>query len=176
MFIYNFRLNSNIIFRSILIFIIIVALILLILSALNLIKNTEFKINDSIETNNIINIENNNYTNILEAVYNNLDNYVGKNINYTGYIYRLQDMTDNEFVLARDMLINSDSQSVVVGFLCNTKNGKDFKNGTWVNVSGSIIKGYYHNQIPVIEINKIEKTKAPEDAFVYPPQKKTINY
>lgn len=78
-------------------------------------------------------------------------------------------MKDNEFVLARDMLINSDSQSVVVGFLCTSDNAKNFKNGTWVNVSGSIVKGYYHNQIPVIEINQIEETKKPEDAFVYPP-------
>ena len=174
MFVCNFKLNGNIIFKSILIFIIIVALIILVISSINLFKNTKFKVDDSIETSDTINIENNNYTNILENVYNNLEDYVGKNINYTGYVYRLKDMNENEFVLARDMLINSDSQSVVVGFLCNTKNGKEFKNGTWVNVSGSIIKGYYHNQIPVIEINKIEKTKAPEDAFVYPPDKTYI--
>ena len=42
------------------------------------------------------------------------------------------------------MLINSDSQSVVVGFLCTHENAKEFKNGTWVNVTGKIIKGYYH--------------------------------
>ena len=46
---------------------------------------------------------------------------------------------------------------------------KDFKEGTWVNITGKIIKGYYHDEIPVIDINKIEETKKPEDAFVYPP-------
>ena len=174
MYIYNFKINGNTLFKSILIFIIIVALIILLISTLNLLKNTKFKVTDTLETNNTVNIDSNNYTNILEEVYNNVDTYVGQKINFTGYVYRLYDMKDNEFVLARDMLINSDSQSVVVGFLCTSDNAKNFKDGDWVNISGNIIKGYYHNQIPVIEINKIEKTKAPEDAFVYPPDKNYI--
>ena len=169
MIVYNFKVNGNIIFKSILIFIVVIALIILVISSSNLLKNTKFKVEDTIETNNIVKIDTNNYTNILEEVYNNVDTYVGQNISFTGYVYRLYDMKDNEFVLARDMLINSDSQSVVVGFLCSANNAKKFKDGTWVNVSGSIIKGYYHNQIPVIEISEIKETKAPEDAFVYPP-------
>ena len=83
-------------------------------------------------------------------------------------------LKDNEFVLARDMLINSDSQSVVVGFLCTVDNAKDFKDGTWVNVSGSIIKGYYHDQIPVIDISEIKEVSKPEDSFVYPPDRTYI--
>lgn len=175
MFIYNLKFNQNMIFKSTLILIVFFALIVLFLSLLKFFTCSEFKENTTIEAINTLNINNSNYTEILEDVYNNLDNYVGQNIEFTGYVYRLQDMGNNEFVLARDMLINSDSQSVVVGFLCNTKNGNEFKNGTWVNVSGNIIKGYYHNQIPVIEINKIKETKAPENAFVYPPNKTTSN-
>lgn len=174
MFIYNFKINGNILFKSILIFIIIVAIIVLFLSSINLFKNIKYKKNDYIEANNIANITNNNYTNILDEVYNNVDTYIGQKINYTGYVYRLYDMKDNEFVLARDMLINSDSQSVVVGFLCTVDNAKDFKDGTWVNVSGSIIKGYYHNQIPVIDISEIKEVSKPEDSFVYPPDKTYI--
>ena len=174
MFIYNLKLNGNIIFKGILIFIVIVALIILAISSINLFKNTKFKVEDNLETNNLTNIDSSQYTNILEEVYNNVDTYVGQNINFTGYVYRLQDMNDNQFVLARDMLINSDSQSVVVGFLCTAKNGKNFKNGTWVNVSGSIVKGYYHNQIPVIDISEIKEVSKPEDSFVYPPDKTYI--
>lgn len=169
MFVYNFKINGNMIFKAILIFIIIVSIIILSVSVFSIYNKSKFKLDDTIVANNIANIEANKYTSILEEVYNNVDTYVGQKISFTGYVYRLYDMKDNEFVLARDMLINSDSQSVVVGFLCTSDNAKNFKNGTWVNVSGSIVKGYYHNQIPVIEINKIEETKKPEDAFVYPP-------
>lgn len=169
MFVYNFKVNGNTIFKGILIFIIIVSLIILSVSIFTIYNKSKFKLDDTIVANNIANIEANKYTSILEEVYNNVDTYVGQKISFTGYVYRLYDMKDNEFVLARDMLINSDSQSVVVGFLCTSDNAKNFKDGTWVNVSGSIIKGYYHNQIPVIEISEMKETKKPQDAFVYPP-------
>ena len=47
---------------------------------------------------------------------------------------------------------------------------EELKEGTWVNITGKIIKGYYHNEIPVIDINKIEETIKPEEEYVYPPE------
>lgn len=169
MFVYNFKINGNLLFKGVLIFIIIISLLILFFSIFGIYNKSKFKVDDTIEANNIADIDANQYTNILEEVYNNVDTYVGQSINFTGYVYRLYDMKYNEFVLARDMLINSDSQSVVVGFLCTADNASEFKDGTWVNVSGNIVKGYYHNQIPVIEITDIKETNKPEDAFVYPP-------
>ena len=37
-------------------------------------------------------------------------------------------------------------------------------------VTGKIIKGYFHDEIPVIDINKIEETTKPEEVYVYPPE------
>ena len=44
-----------------------------------------------------------NYTNVLKEVHENLDTYVGQKICYTGYVYRVADLPENQFVLARDM-------------------------------------------------------------------------
>ena len=169
MFVYNLKVNGNAIFRTIIISIIIVSLIIFSISIYNFYSNGTFRINDNLPSNSIATIEADRYTDILKQVYDNIDTYVGQSINFTGYVYRLYDFNDSEFVLARDMIINSDSQTVVVGFLCSYKNAKDLKEGSWVNVTGEIIKGYYHNEIPVIEINKIEETTKPENEFVYPP-------
>lgn len=169
MFVYNLKINEIKTFRIIVISIIIIALLILSLSIYNFYSKSNFILNDSLPYNSVTSINPNNYTNILKQVYDDIDTYVGQSINFTGYIYKLNDFKDTEFVLARDMLINSDSQSVVVGFLCSYDNAKNFKEGTWVNVTGEIIKGYYHNEIPVIDINKIEETTKPEEEFVYPP-------
>lgn len=67
------------------------------------------------------------------------------------------------------MLINSDSQSVVVGFLCSNKQPVAFEEGSWVQVTGTIVKGYYHNEIPIIDITDIQPITKPEEPFVYPP-------
>lgn len=41
--------------------------------------------------------------------------------------------------------------------------------GVGLILPGTITKGNYHGEIPVIEINSIEKIEKPEDEYVYPP-------
>ena len=67
------------------------------------------------------------------------------------------------------MVVSSDFKTLVVGFLCSSDNAKNFKDGTWVNITGEITKGYYHGDIPIIKIETIEKTEMPRDNMVYPP-------
>lgn len=169
MFVYNLKIDGTKTFRIIVISIILIALLILSISIYNFYYKSKFVLSDSPPSNSVANIESNNYTNILKQVYDDIDTYVGQSISFTGYVYKIKDFNDTEFVLARDMLINSDSQSVVVGFLCSYENAKNLKEGTWVNVTGEIIKGYYHDEIPVIDINKIEETSKPEEEYVYPP-------
>lgn len=78
-------------------------------------------------------------------------------------------MDECQFVLARDMVVSSDFQTVVVGFLCSLDNARDFKDGTWVTLAGTITKGYYHGDIPVIEVSDINEISKPKDVYVYPP-------
>ena len=169
MFFYNLKINGVKTFRIVIISIVIIAIIIFAISMYNFYYKSKFLLTDNLPSNSITNIESNNYTNILKQVYDDVETYIGQSINFTGYVYKTEDFKDTQFVLARDMLINSDSQSVVVGFLCSYENAKKFKEGTWVNVTGTIIKGYYHDEIPVIDINKIEETNKPEEEYVYPP-------
>ena len=104
-------------------------------------------------------------------MHQDLTSYVGMKIKFTGYVHRLIDFKDEQFVLARDMFINEEqTQSVVVGFLCQYKKAKNFKDGKWVELTGVIEKGKYHNQeIPIIKVIDIEQIDAPESPFVMPP-------
>ena len=92
-------------------------------------------------------------------------------VKFTGFMYRLLDFNEKQFVLARDMFINnSKTQTVVVGFLCQYKDADNFEDGTWVNVTGIIEKGNYHNEeIPIINITNLEKTSEPDNEYVNPP-------
>lgn len=174
MFVYNFKINGTKTFRIIIVVVILIASLVLSLSIYNFYYKNRFIINDTLPSNSIANIEGSNYTNVLKQVYEDIDTYVGQTINFTGYVYKINGFNEKQFILARDMLINSDSQSVVVGFLCNYENAKELKEGCWINATGTIIKGYYHNEIPVIEINKIEETNKPEEEYVYPPDETYI--
>jgi len=110
-----------------------------------------------------------NYTNILKSVHDNPDEYIGNRIKFSGYVYKAIDFSSKEFVLARNMVVSSDFQTVIVGFLCNYEKATNFEDGTWVEVTGTIEKGVYHGEIPIIKVEQIREIEKPSDEYVYPP-------
>ena len=169
MHIYNFKLNAKLITKILFVIIGITVTSYFLISAWKIYTNC-FKINDVQKEDNVINISSNNYTNVLKSVHDDLNSYIGKTICFSGYVYRNLDFKDTEFVLARDMLISSDNQTLIVGFLCDCKSAKNFENNSWVEITGKIKEGYYHGNIPIIEIKDIKKIDTPsEGLYVYPP-------
>ena len=132
--------------------------------------NNSSKSNSCIPQSGVSQISPKNYTNILKSVHENIDSYVGKKICFTGYVYRVLDLQDNQFVLARDMIVNSNSQTVVVGFLCEYDESKNFDDNTWVQVTGEIFRGDYHGDMPIIKITDMKSVDKPsQEEYVYPP-------
>ncbi len=168
MFVYNFKLDKKKIAKILFIVILVIVTIYFLISAYMIYKNT-FKVRDE-NKNEIQYLEAKNYTNVLKSVCENLDEYIGKEISFTGYVYRVEDLDENQFVLARDMIINEKNQTVVVGFLCNLKNANEYLNNEWVEITGKITKGNYHGEIPEIQIKEIKKIDKPKsNIYVYPP-------
>lgn len=67
------------------------------------------------------------------------------------------------------MVVSSDFQTVVVGFLCTSPETCNFSENDWIEIEGTITKGEYHGDMPIIEITSINKIDKPEDEYVYPP-------
>ena len=169
MFVYNLKINGRKTFR--IIFVLILITIFLTVGVVTYkIFNGASKSDYSILENSVLEVRATNYTNILRAVSNNIDEYVGTKFTFTGYVYRLYDFKDNQFVLARNMITSKDSrQSVVVGFLCEYIKGREFENNEWVTITCEIQKGYYHGDIPVVKIIDMKKVEIPKEEYVYPP-------
>jgi len=166
MFVYNIKFSSGKIFKIILFFIIVIALVM---TGISIYKTFSNNSSTQPNLNEVYNITSTNYTNILKAVHENINTYIGQKINFSGYVYRVYDFEADEFVLARDMIVSSDMQTLIVGFLCKSEAATNFEDGTWVNITGEIKKGYYHGDIPIIEVTAIEQTTKPSDSYVYPP-------
>ena len=112
---------------------------------------------------------NENYTEILKDCHDKPYTYVNKKIISSGYIFRTSDFSDTRFVLARDMLIN-ESESRIVGFLCEYGNANEFENNEWVSIEGILTLGDYHGEMPIIQVNDISRITTPNDIFVLPPE------
>lgn len=168
MFIFNIKINSKNIVKTTFIIMSIIITIFFIISIYKILSES-FRVRDEMATPQASVIEASNYTNVLKSVYENLDDYIGQTICFTGYVYRNSDFNENEFVLARDMTTSKPNETLVVGFFSNYKDAKNFANGTWVELTGTIEKGNYHGPIPVLKVIKISTTDEPEDALVCPP-------
>lgn len=170
MFIYNIKINNNKLFK--LFFITVIILLICIVSIVI------FRVFNGASKNpknpEICQISTTNYTNVLKAVHDNIDAYVGVKIHFSGYVYKLFDFNENQFVLARNMVISSNFQTVVVGFLCESENIKDFADNSWVELTGEITKGDYHGDMPIIKVTELKSCDKPNDELVYPPDENYI--
>ena len=169
MFVYNVKFNKKGLVKILFIIVAIAVTIYFAVSAYKIYSNS-FKVKDEINETKTMYLTAENYTNILKAVHEDIDSYVGKKICFTGYVYRLLDFKDSEFVLARDMIISSDMQTLIVGFLCDCKCANDFPNESWIEITGEITKGSYHGDMPIIKVEDIKQIEKPQDdIYVYPP-------
>ena len=142
-------------------------------------SSTKNQINNSysqkLEKNDVFEITPENYSTILNTVTNNLDKYVGCKIHFSGYVYRLIDFKEDEFVLARDMIVKENPlQTLVIGFLCSSLDAKDIETGKWVDVKGVITKGNYYGEIAKIKVLEISECDEPMDKYVGMPDKTYI--
>ncbi len=119
--------------------------------------------------NEIIELNETNYTNILKSANEDIDSYVGSKVKITGYVYRLIDFDKTQFVVARDMKFEKSSQSLVVGFLCESKDASKYSDGTWVEIVGKIKKGRFNSELAVLDVISIKETTKPVNLYVNPP-------
>lgn len=176
MFVYNFKVNGKNLFKCFFIIILIIITIIVGVVTFKIFHgaSTNKSKSSCLPQNNISTISASNYTNVLKAVHDDIDSYVGLKINFIGYVYRVSDLNENQFVLARDMIISSNRQYVVVGFLSEYANAKDFKDNTWVEVTGEITKGNYHGDMPILKVTDMKETSSPNEEYVYPPDESYI--
>ncbi|MBO6233155.1 MAG: hypothetical protein J6N78_03765 [Clostridia bacterium] len=174
MFIYNFRINGSKVFKVFFTFLTLLLIFILVLVTYKIFYGAKNDSEACLPKNDVFKIQEKNYTNILKSVHDDINTYIGKKINFTGYVYRMIDFKDNQFVLARNMIISSDFKCVVVGFLCECDDIKNFKDGAWVNATGYITKGDYHGEIPILKITDIKACDKPNNEFVYPPDENYI--
>ena len=170
MFIYNIKFNSKFFIKFIIIVFAIITICICGISIYKLFDKNNSIINSTcVPKDDIQVLSTENYTNLLKSVHDDLNSYIGTNIKFSGYLYKVFDFTDDQFVLARNMIISSDYQSVVVGFLCSSKETCNFSENDWIEIEGTISKGSYHGEIPVIKVSSIKKIDKPSDEYVYPP-------
>lgn len=162
MFVCNLKLNIKKIMIVIAILIVTIA-ITLELGIFN--KNDTDNSNYTNEYDYVITEDN--FTNMLKMIHDNIDESIGKTVSISGFVFTMPDFKDTYFVCGRNMILSGNEK--VVGFLCNYDEASKLLESEWVEITGTIEKGFYQTDMPVIKVQSLEKIAAPENTFVNPP-------
>lgn len=109
-----------------------------------------------------------NYMEIMELIYLYPDEFSGRNITYTGFVYNEPGHDGYQF-LFRFGIIHCIADSGVYGLL-TTGNATSYPNNTWITATGTISLEYdktLEQNLPVLHFSKIKETDAPDNPYVY---------
>ena len=76
----------------------------------------------------------------------------------------IADFNDDFFICGR--YTTDENETKVAGYMCNYDKSISLEENEWIEIEGSIIKGNYNGEIPVIKVDKITKIIAPANTYV----------
>ncbi|NEW05490.1 TIGR03943 family protein [Paenibacillus sp. SYP-B3998] len=109
------------------------------------------------------------YMEILSSIDLFKNNFIGKKIELSGFVYREDNMKNDQFVVGRFAVSCCSADATPYGVMVDFPTAQNYTKDMWVKVSGTIQNGSYNgNDIFTIKASNIEKIKAPESPYIYP--------
>lgn len=98
-----------------------------------------------------------------------MNNFIGKKVEISGFVYREDGMEENQFVVSRFAVQCCSADSAPFGFMVESSMGKTLNKDTWVNVTGTLgTTQYGGNEILKIDATRIQHIEAPASPYVFP--------
>lgn len=130
-------------------------------------------VDDSVR-DGIITLTENNFTKVLYSIWSSPDKYVGRSISLEGFIYRDEDMAQNQLIISRMIINCCVADTVVVGIAAEYGEIEKLQENEWVSVVGKINMMKCINPltkaeetVPGIIIDSLQIIEKPENPYVY---------
>ncbi|MCR8632839.1 TIGR03943 family putative permease subunit [Paenibacillus radicis (ex Xue et al. 2023)] len=117
----------------------------------------------------VIPVKENMYIETLTTLDLYLDQFIGKKLELTGFVYRQEDMKDNQFVVGRFSIQCCSADASPFGVLVEYDRAKNFADDSWVTVTGTIQKTKFNDMdIMLLKVEKVAKAEPAKTQYVYP--------
>ncbi|MBU8908814.1 TIGR03943 family putative permease subunit [Desertibacillus haloalkaliphilus] len=124
--------------------------------------------NELLEEDRII-VTDENYLDVMTVLDMHLDQFIGREIEIMGFVYREPDFEENQLVVARFSMTCCVADAAVYGTLVEFPEAEQFENDTWIQISGTIDQSQYNEFIvPLVHLREIEVIEAPDQPYVFP--------
>lgn len=88
-----------------------------------------------------------------------MENFMGKKVDISGFVYRENDMKEDQFVVSQFAVQCCSADAAPYGLMVESAAGKELKKDTWVKITGILEKTNYNgNEITKIHASKIENS------------------
>ncbi|WP_019152555.1 TIGR03943 family putative permease subunit [Robertmurraya massiliosenegalensis] len=99
----------------------------------------------------------------------NPEDFVGRKIRLSGFVYREQGIAENQLILSRFLITHCIADASVLGMLTEFSQVPDLKEDTWLELEGILdMKMLNGVVIPVIHASNWKVIDEPQDPYVYP--------
>jgi len=140
-------------------------------------NNSEIKINkdETSENNNIdFVITDNNFISLINSIHQNIDDYMDKTVRIKGFVFKIEDLDKNHFIISRMAMFCCAADASVIGLICNIKNlNFNFIENDWFEIEAVITEetlclNSENRILPVLKVINYKKTDRMLNPFVYP--------
>lgn len=110
------------------------------------------------------------YTEIMSEIQFFPQDYIGKEIVMTGFVFRPPGSADNQFSLVRYVVMCCTADALPYGVLCELPDADKYEEGTWLSIKGFLQRTTYEDKtVPAIKITSLKQVPEPKNPYVFPP-------
>jgi len=121
------------------------------------------------EEETIIVVDDLHFVTWLYDLYYNYKKYIGRDFQITGFVFRTDDYAENEFAIARLVMVCCTADMQIAGIMCKGEGSIELEKDTWVQIKGILQEGEFEGQkIPFIILTEVKEIEKSENEYVYP--------
>ncbi|MCA1021964.1 TIGR03943 family putative permease subunit [Halobacillus litoralis] len=126
------------------------------------------ELSKELQSTNSIHMTADNYIGAITLMEDDMDPYVGKKLTTHGFVFRDNNFPDNQIVIGRLGISCCVADAGIYGILVQGENLEQYKNDTWVEVTGTLEKVEANGwELPLIQPEAIKPMETPPEPYVY---------
>jgi len=140
------------------------------LNNIPMLSNQSREAASTIDSSDSIQLDESNFINVITRMNNKREDYIGKQVKITGFVYREPTMKPSQIAIVRYALVCCSADAAPFGLLCENIDLYKFKANSWLTITGTIVaENYKGTEIPVIKVTLVEPVDTPpQNTYVYP--------
>jgi putative membrane protein len=123
---------------------------------------------ETLATTQLIQVTDINFTEVMFEVNSFPTDYVGKEIEITGFVLKDATMAPTQFALARYVIVCCSADASPYGLLCNYTT-TDYPADTWLTIRGTIqLENRRNKKLAVVNVTTAKPVPKPARPYIYP--------